>query len=116
DRAAVLLPARVSATRQAVTLPHCPAELVRATGTTASRAILYMHGGAFLTCGLNTHRSLVARLSHAADAAVLNVGYRMLPAHGLAEAIEDGVDGLKWLREQGFTSPNFVVAGDSAGC
>lgn len=115
DRAAGLLPARVPATRQAVTLPHCPAELVRATGATACRAILYLHGGAFLTCGLNTHRSLVARLSRAADAVVLNVGYRMLPAHGLDEAIDDGVDGLNWLRGQGFTSSNIVVAGDSAG-
>ena len=115
ERAAGLLPSRVSAMRQSVTLPNCRAELVRATGASARRAILYLHGGAFLTCGLNTHRSLVARLSRAADAAVLNVGYRMLPAHGLTEAIDDGVDGLKWLRRHGFTAPNIVVAGDSAG-
>lgn len=98
-----------------VRLDDCAAEWVRAPGASATRAILYLHGGAFLTCGLNTHRSLVIRLSHAADAAVLAVGYRKLPAHQIADAIEDGVSGLRWLRDIGYDGDHVVVAGDSAG-
>jgi acetyl esterase/lipase len=98
-----------------VQLKNCAAEWVRAPGASSTRAVLYLHGGAFLTCGLNTHRSLVIRLSKAADARVLNVAYRMLPTHRVSDAIEDGLSGLRWLLQRGFDADNIVVAGDSAG-
>jgi acetyl esterase/lipase len=98
-----------------VRLDHCDAEWVRAPGTSPTRAILYLHGGAFLTCGVNTHRALVSRLSAAADAAVLIVGYRKLPTHQIADAIDDGLCGLRWLQQRGFDDDRIVVAGDSAG-
>ncbi|ETZ98382.1 alpha/beta hydrolase fold family protein [Mycobacterium kansasii 824] len=98
-----------------VRLDHCAAEWVRATGVSPTRAILYLHGGAFLTCGLNTHRSLVCRLSRAADAGVLTVGYRKLPSYQITDAIEDALSGLSWLQDHGFDGEQVVVAGDSAG-
>ena len=98
-----------------VRLDNCAAEWVRAPGASAARAILYFHGGAFLTCGLNTHRSMVIRLSKAADAAVLTVCYRKLPSHQITDAIEDGLSGLRWLQELGYDGDQLVVAGDSAG-
>lgn len=106
---------RSSARIEPVRLEHCAAEWVRAPGVSTNRAILYLHGGAFLTCGLNTHRSLVIRLSKAADAAVLNIGYRKMPSHQISDAIDDGMNGLRWLRERGFDGDQVVVAGDSAG-
>jgi acetyl esterase/lipase len=104
-----------SARIEPVRLENCAAEWVHASGVSAKRAILYLHGGAFLTCGLNTHRSLVTRLSKAADAGVLTVGYRKLPRHQIADAIEDGMNGLRWLEERGYDGDQIVVAGDSAG-
>lgn len=104
-----------SAHIEPVRLDNCAAEWVRAPGASAQRAILYLHGGAFLTCGLNTHRSMVIRLSKAADAAVLTVGYRKLPSHQIADAIEDGLNGLRWLQDLGYDGDQIVVAGDSAG-
>ncbi|OKH72053.1 esterase [Mycobacterium sp. SWH-M5] len=115
DRIVGLLPRRVHAKTRSVQLRNCAAELVCANGVSADRAVLYLHGGAFMTCGINTHRALVARLSKEADAAVLNVGYRMLPKYGLAEAIDDAVAGLRWLQSQGYASDQIVIAGDSAG-
>lgn len=116
DRIVGLVPARRSmASVRPVALPNCPAEVVRAQGTSARNAILYLHGGAFLTCGLNTHRALAARLSAAADAMVLNVGYRMLPTCGLADAVDDALAGLSWLRHNGYGPNRVVIAGDSAG-
>lgn len=105
----------ISAEIEPVRLENCAAEWVCAPGASTDRAILYLHGGAFLTCGLNTHRSVVTRLSKAADAAVLTVGYRKLPTHQITDAIDDGMDGLRWLEERGFTGDRIVVAGDSAG-
>lgn len=103
------------ATIERVRLDHCAAEWVRAPGVSGERAILYLHGGAFLTCGLNTHRSMVSRLSKEADAAVLTVAYRKLPAHQITDAIDDGISGLHWLLDRGFDGDQIVVGGDSAG-
>lgn len=116
DGFAGLLPRfRASAHIEPIRLENCAAEWIRAPGASAQRAILYLHGGAFLTCGLNTHRSLVIRLSKAADAGVLSVGYRKLPAHQIADAVEDGMSGLRWLQDRGFDTDRVLVAGDSAG-
>lgn len=116
DGLAGLLPRSLSGSQiERVELENCPAEWVRAPGVSATRAILYLHGGAFLTCGLNTHRSLVTRLSKAADASVLNVGYRMLPSYQITDAIEDAMCGLSWLHDRGYDDESIVIAGDSAG-
>lgn len=116
DSVAGLLPRFSSSARiEPVQLEHCTAEWIRARGASPKRAILYLHGGAFLTCGLNTHRSVVCRLSKAADAGVLTVGYRKLPSHQIADAIDDGISGLRWLQQRGYDDDHIVVAGDSAG-
>ncbi len=116
DSLAGLLPRfPTSAEMEPVRLENCAAEWICAPGMSPTRAILYFHGGAFLTCGLNTHRSLVTRLSKASDAGVLSVGYRMLPSHGIADAIDDGISGLRWLQRRGYDGDRIVVAGDSAG-
>ena len=109
--------------RHRVDLPTCPAELLWAPGasppfTSGGRpgtAVLYLHGGAFLCCGLATHRHLVSRISAASGVPVLAVGYRMLPRHPIRRAVEDGLDGLRWLAAQGYPADRVVIAGDSAG-
>jgi acetyl esterase/lipase len=115
DAAAALLPRPPHIRTGDVTLPHCSAEWVRARSSRAERAILYLHGGAFLTCGLNTHRALVSCLSQSADALVLNVAYRMLPRHPISSAVSDALDGYRWLRRIGYHDGDIVIAGDSAG-
>src|SRR5437764_1257335 len=53
DGMAGLLPRfRSSANIEPIQLEHCTAEWIRARGASPTRAILYLHGGAFLTCGL----------------------------------------------------------------
>ncbi|MGH1561380.1 alpha/beta hydrolase [Mumia sp. DW29H23] len=100
-----------------VRLPHCDAELIRADKAdhADSHAVLYLHGGAFLVGGLNTHRGLAARLSATSGCAVLNVGYRMMPKHPVSQAVEDGLSGYQWLLDQGYAPERIVIAGDSAG-
>ncbi len=97
-----------------------PAAQVGTDGTAVranidSTAVLYLHGGAFLCCGLTTHRHLVSRISAATGAPVLAVGYRMLPHHPIRRAVEDGLDGLRWLVAHGYPVERVVIAGDSAG-
>src|SRR5271166_3011417 len=115
-RAVTPVPGSVRAT---VRLPHCTARLVRAAGVPPAdgsrRVVLYMHGGAFLFCGANTHDRLVTALSRYSDAPVLVVNYRMLPKHSLGAAIDDCYDGYRWLRGRGYEPEQIALAGDSAG-
>jgi len=115
DEAARWLPRPRCTQISEIVLPHCRAEWVRAERSGTARAILYFHGGAFLTCGLNTHRALVSCLSRSADAPVLSVGYRMLPRYPISSAVADALDGYRWLCETGYGAGDIVVAGDSAG-
>ncbi|MGO8966018.1 alpha/beta hydrolase [Mycobacterium sp.] len=105
--------------RVTIRLLHCTARLVRAAGVLPAdgsrRVMLYMHGGAFLICGANTHDRLVTALSRYADTPVLVVNYRMLPKHSLGAAIDDCYDGCRWLRCRGYEPEQIVLAGDSAG-
>lgn len=105
--------------RATIRLPHCKAQMVRAAGVLPAdgnrRVVLYMHGGAFLTCGANTHGRLVTKLSKYADSPVLVVEYRMIPKHSIADALDDCYDGYRWLRRQGYQPDQIVLAGDSAG-
>lgn len=105
--------------RATIRLPRCKAQMVRAAGVLPAdgtrRVVLYMHGGAFLTCGANTHGRLVTKLSKYADSPVLVVEYRMIPKYSIADAIDDCYDGYRWLRRQGYEPDQIVLAGDSAG-
>lgn len=116
--ARVVLP--VSATvRETVQLPNASAQLVRAPGVLPAdgtrRVVVYFHGGAFLTCGANSHGRLVEALSNFADSPILVVNYRLLPKHSIGMALDDCHDGYQWLRLRGYQPDQIVLAGDSAG-
>lgn len=102
-----------------IALPHCTAHLVRADGVLPAdgkrSVILYLHGGAFLACGGNTHAGIVTALSGYADCPVLVVDYRMIPKHSVGTAIDDCYEGYQWLRLLGYEPDQIVLAGDSAG-
>jgi acetyl esterase/lipase len=105
--------------RATISLPNCTAQLVRASGVLPAdgrhSVILYMHGGAFLTCGVNSHGRLVTALSKYADSPVLVVNYRMIPKHSVGLALDDCYEAYKWLRLKGYEPDQIVLAGDSAG-
>ncbi len=119
DAAARLLPAPEGTRWRTVNLEHGRNELVIGPGVDDTPgeggAMLYLHGGAFLTCGLNTHRRMVARISAAAGVPALNIGYRQMPHEPITESIADGLEGLNWLIGQGHRIEDITIAGDSAG-
>ncbi|MBV8861209.1 MAG: alpha/beta hydrolase [Mycobacterium sp.] len=114
----VLLPAP-GTIRATVKLPHATAQLVRAPGVLPAdgnrRVVLYLHGGAFLTCGVNSHSRVVNALSRYADSPVLVVNYRLIPKHSVGMALDDCQDAYRWLRLRGYHPEQIVLAGDSAG-
>ncbi len=120
DHVARLLPVHEGTSWRTVDLGPCSSEWVLAKDVRDvdggnEHAILYFHGGAFITCGLNTHRNLVSRISYAAGQPVLNVGYRQMPAEPITESVADGVVAFRWLIDQGYRPEHITIAGDSAG-
>src|SRR3954451_2667738 len=84
-------------------------------GPTSKGAILYLHGGAFLLCGMATHRRIVERLAQRTGMTVLTVDYRQLPKGRLHDSISDCEDAFGWLVRNGHPASRIVLAGDSAG-
>lgn len=92
------------------------AEFVRPRGTVdRSAAILYLHGGAFLFCGLATHRRIVERLALKTGLPVLSVAYRHLPKGRLDDSLADAAEAVRWLETHGIAPNKVVCVGDSAG-
>ncbi|MCB0923810.1 MAG: alpha/beta hydrolase [Mycobacterium sp.] len=116
--ARALLPAP-GTVRATVGLPNASAQLVRAPGVLPAdgrrRVVLYLHGGGFMTCGVNSHSRISVALSKFADSPVLVVDYRLIPRHSVGMALDDCYDGYRWLRLRGYEPDQIVLAGDSAG-
>lgn len=115
DYAGLLVPQISGTTRSRVMLAECDAEWIRAEGTGTDRVVLYLHGGAFVCCGLRTHRRMTSRVSKVVDGSVLSVNYRMMPRNPISHAVEDGIDAYRFLLDSGYRPDQIVLGGDSAG-
>jgi acetyl esterase/lipase len=100
---------------QRVQAGSVPAEWLIPRGAPADRVLLYLHGGAFVFCSLETHRALVSRLALASGSRALAVDYRLAPEHPFPAALEDCLAAYRWLLQSGIAPRRVVVAGDSAG-
>lgn len=117
DMAAGIRPA-AGIRRQKVRLPGFDAEIVRAPGVSSALSdgvVLYLHGGGFLCCGLNTHRPVVSTIAKLTRLPVMHVGYRQLPDTDISGSVDDCLTAYKWLLENGARAGGTVFAGDSAG-
>jgi acetyl esterase/lipase len=116
DRPLRLIPPLPGTDVTRIALPNCPAEWVVAQQACGSDSVIvYFHGSALITLGLNSHRRFVSRLSASTGAKVFNVGYRLAPQASIEEAVGDGLDAYRCALSQGFAPERIVLAGDSAG-
>ena len=74
------------------------------------RAVLWVHGGAFVTGGYSTHGPFAARLAKAAGCVVYLLDYRLAPEHTHPAAVEDVRAAVADVPED-----RVVLGGDSAG-
>jgi acetyl esterase/lipase len=92
------------------------AELVSVKDTQPEQAaIVYFHGGAFVMCGLATHRRIAERLAERTGLPVLSVAYRQRTQGNVDTSIRDCVGAVNWLIDRGYDPAQLVLAGDSAG-
>jgi epsilon-lactone hydrolase len=80
-----------------------------------SRVILYLHGGAFLFHWPRIYAGMVASWCTRLRARALMVEYRLAPEFPFPAASNDCLGAYQWLRAQGYSPSDIVLAGDSAG-
>jgi len=90
-----------------------PAEWVSVPQSRSDRAVIYLHGGLYISGAPGTHRNLTWRVAQAARAKVLVLDYRLAPEHPYPAAVNDVLSAHRWLRQQG--APRIAWCGDSAG-
>jgi monoterpene epsilon-lactone hydrolase len=77
--------------------------------------ILYLHGGGYVICSLESHRHLVAEVGRAAGTRTLAIDYRLAPEHPFPAPVEDTVAAYRYLLDSGLKPTRIALAGDSAG-
>ena len=81
----------------------------------SEKVILYLHGGGYVTGSIEDHRMMCGLLANATGAKVLLPEYRLAPEHPFPAALDDALKVYQWLLDQGYSSANMIIAGDSAG-
>jgi monoterpene epsilon-lactone hydrolase len=107
------LPSDVTVTP--VTANGVPAEWTSTPDADPSSAILYLHGGGYVICSLQSHRHLAAEVGRAAGTRTLAIDYRLAPEHPFPAPVEDTVAAYRFLLDSGLKPDRIAFAGDSAG-
>ena len=81
----------------------------------SEKVILYLHGGGYITGSIEDHRMMCGLLANATETKVLIPEYRLAPEHPFPAALDDALKVYQWLLDQGYSSTNMIIAGDSAG-
>lgn len=78
-------------------------------------AVLFLHGGGYVSGSLDSHRPLATEIGRVCGARTLALAYRLAPEHPFPGALEDAVAGYRFLLSLGIEPHHIAVAGDSAG-
>lgn len=81
--------------------------------------LVYLQGGGWMSCNLDTHDPLCRQLAGRVPCLVVAVDYRLAPTHKFPAAVQDSYAVLMWAIENAETlnakPQQLTVAGDSAG-
>jgi acetyl esterase/lipase len=102
-------------TVEPVTANGVRAEWTATPNAAADAAILYLHGGGYVIGSLDSHRHLAAEAGRAAGCRILALDYRLAPEHPFPAAVEDAVQGYRYLLGRGIKAGRIAITGDSAG-
>lgn len=82
-------------------------------------ALVYFHGGGWVSGSLFSHEHLCRALTLASGLAVISVDYRLAPEHSFPSAVDDAEAATRWVFEHaadlGLDPARLAVGGDSAG-
>jgi acetyl esterase/lipase len=122
DTAVAALPLPAGVVEQVERIGGVGCRRLSPVSTTIQRPILvWAHGGGLTTGSSVTHRLFAAHLAHRADVEVLVPDYRLLPEHGIDDAIVDLAAVLGAVVEATTVAPHVTgprrigIGGDSSG-
>jgi acetyl esterase/lipase len=95
-------------------LAGLPAEWLIPASAPANRAILYVHGGGYVSGSCADHRGFVATFADRLGVAAVTYEYRLAPEHPFPAAVDDSVGAYQALLER-YSPAHILVAGESAG-
>ncbi|MGW1005537.1 alpha/beta hydrolase [Streptomyces sp. NPDC002520] len=85
----------------------------------APPVVVFLHGGGWVLCSLDTHDDLCRELAFLTGAVVVSVDYRLAPEHRFPSAAEDAYAVTAWVSAHasrlGWDAGRLAVAGDSSG-
>jgi acetyl esterase/lipase len=84
-------------------------------GAASGRALLWLHGGAFVLGCAASYRPFAARLARACGCDVIVPDYRLAPEHTFPAAHDDAAAALAALEGQGYAITDIAIGGDSCG-
>jgi acetyl esterase/lipase len=84
-----------------------------------SPGLVFLHGGGFMTCDLDTHDGFCRRLASVGRVRVVAVDYRLAPEFPFPAAVDDALEAFRAVSEGaesfGIDRARLGVGGDSAG-
>jgi len=98
-----------------VTANGVPAEWTIAADADPTRIVMFLHGGAYISGSLVSHRHMVAQIGRVARARTFAVDYRLAPEHPFPAALNDAIAGYRFLLSNGYEAAHIAIAGESAG-
>lgn len=97
------------------TLGGIPVTRTRCQNTDPARAILYLHGGAYIIGSPDTYRGVTGHLCISSGATVYAPDYRLAPENPFPAGLEDAKAAYLALLEEGIRPEQIALVGDSAG-
>lgn len=95
---------------------NVPIERLLPEGGSNGKAVLMLHGGAFVWPLMDSNRELAVVFSGLTQGAeVINVDYRTAPTNPYPAALEDCLATYKYLLGLGYAAENILLTGESAG-
>jgi acetyl esterase len=117
DAAVPAGPAMRAVTEERLGPGEIPVRRYQPLGPRTSAAVVWFHGGGWVTGDLNYSDEICRIIAREAGCEVVSVGYRLAPEHLFPAAVEDGLAAARWVAAGGSGGPArpVVLAGDSAG-
>ena len=75
-------------------------------------ALVFVHGGGFKTCSVETHDFVPSYLAANAGVVAFSVEYRLAPEYRFPIGLKDCYEAVKWVKAQAQRLPYMVVLGD----
>ncbi len=96
-----------------------PLRVYRPDDSQGRALILFIHGGGFAICGLDTHDAMCRQICRRSGAVVVSVDYALAPEHPFPAGLDDCRSTLGWLYGNagriGADAHRLALCGDSAG-